>query len=66
MKASRGGIHYGGIVLGALVVGRLSGAAALSRPLPGAAGPLVGRLADQWGPRRVVMRCPPRRASGRE
>ncbi len=34
--------------------GALSGAAAVSLILLGAAGPLVGRLADRWGPRRVV------------
>src|SRR5881628_568375 len=34
--------------------GALSGAAAVSLLLLGAAGPLVGRLADRWGPRRVV------------
>jgi MFS family permease len=34
--------------------GALSGAAALSLLLLGAAGPLVGRLADQWGSRRVI------------
>ncbi len=32
----------------------LSGAAALSLFLLGAVGPFVGRLADRWGPRRVV------------
>lgn len=32
----------------------LSGAAALSLFLLGAVGPLVGRLADRWGPRRVL------------
>jgi MFS family permease len=32
----------------------LSGAAALSLLLIGAVGPLVGRLADRWGPRAVV------------
>ncbi|HXH82652.1 MAG TPA: MFS transporter [Candidatus Tectomicrobia bacterium] len=35
--------------------GALSGAAALSLLLLGAAGPLVGRLADRWGPRRVML-----------
>jgi MFS family permease len=34
--------------------GRLSGAAAVSLLLLGAVGPLVGRLADLWGPRRVT------------
>lgn len=34
--------------------GALSGAAALSLLLLGAVGPLVGRLADRWGPRRVI------------
>ena len=34
--------------------GALSGAAAVSLLLLGAAGPLVGRLADLWGPRRVI------------
>ncbi len=33
----------------------LSGAAALSLLLLGAVGPLVGWLADRWGPRRVIM-----------
>src|SRR5256885_16037859 len=35
--------------------GALSGAAAVSLLLLGAAGPLVGRLADRWGPRRIVI-----------
>ena len=35
--------------------GDLSGAAALSLLLLGAVGPWVGRLADRWGPRRVVI-----------
>src|SRR2546427_6323395 len=35
--------------------GALSGAAAISLLLLGAAGPVVGRLADRWGPRRVVI-----------
>ncbi len=34
--------------------GALSGAAAISLLLLGAAGPVVGRLADIWGPRRVI------------
>src|SRR5881397_4195258 len=34
--------------------GALSDAAANSLLVLGAAGPLVGRLADRWGPRRVV------------
>jgi len=82
VKASRGGLHYGWVVLGALVVvillgsglravfgvyikpmeatfgwdrAALSGAAALSLLLLGAAGPFVGWLADQWGPRRVIV-----------
>ncbi|MEX2221311.1 MAG: MFS transporter [Candidatus Rokuibacteriota bacterium] len=33
----------------------LSGAAALSLLLLGAAGPIVGSLADRWGPRRVIF-----------
>jgi MFS family permease len=82
VKGSRVGLHYGWIVLAALVVvmllgsglramfgvfikpmestfgwdrAALSGAAALSLLLLGAAGPFVGWLADQWGPRRVIM-----------
>ena len=35
--------------------GALSGAAAVSLLLVGAAGPLVGRLADRWGPKRVIL-----------
>jgi MFS family permease len=35
--------------------GALSGAAAISLLLLGAAGPIVGRLADRWGPRRVIL-----------
>jgi len=34
--------------------GALSGAAAISLLFLGAAGPFVGRLADRWGPRRVI------------
>src|SRR5437763_14693040 len=34
--------------------GALSGAAAISLLLLGAAGPVLGRLADRWGPRRVL------------
>ena len=34
--------------------GALSGAAAVSLLLLGAAGPFVGHLADRWGPRRVI------------
>ncbi|OLE39133.1 MAG: hypothetical protein AUG00_03440, partial [Candidatus Rokubacteria bacterium 13_1_20CM_2_70_7] len=34
--------------------GALSGAAAISLLLLGAAGPLVGRMADRWGPRAVI------------
>jgi MFS family permease len=82
MKATRGGLHYAWVVLGALVVvmlmgsglravfgvfikpmeatfgwdrAALSGAAAISLLLLGAAGPIVGWLADQWGPRRVIF-----------
>ncbi|HEX6078197.1 MAG TPA: MFS transporter, partial [Methylomirabilota bacterium] len=33
----------------------LSGAAAISLLLLGAAGPVVGWLADRWGPRRVIL-----------
>ena len=35
--------------------GALSGAAAISLLLLGAVGPFVGRFADRWGPRRVVV-----------
>jgi len=35
--------------------GALSGAAAISLLLLGAAGPVVGRFADRWGPRRIVV-----------
>jgi len=35
--------------------GALSGVAAVSLLLLGAVGPFVGRLADRWGPRRVVV-----------
>ncbi len=35
--------------------GALSGAAAFSLLLLGAVGPFIGRLADRWGPRRVVV-----------
>jgi len=35
--------------------GALSGAAAVSLLLLGAVGPWVGRLADVWGPRRVIV-----------
>jgi MFS family permease len=82
MKATRGGLHYAWVVLGALVVvmlmgsglravfgvfikpmeatfgwdrAALSGAAAISLLLLGAAGPIVGWLADQRGPRRVIF-----------
>jgi MFS family permease len=37
--------------------GALSGAAAISLLLLGASGPFVGRLADRWGPRYVIMVC---------
>jgi MFS family permease len=35
--------------------GALSGAAALSLLILGAVGPFAGRLADRWGPRRVIV-----------
>jgi len=35
--------------------GALSGAAAVSLLLLGAVGPVVGRLADRWAPRRIVI-----------
>src|SRR5712692_6913539 len=37
--------------------GQLSGAAAVSLLLLGAAGPFIGRLADRWGARRVIAVC---------
>ena len=37
--------------------GQLSGAAAISLLLLGAAGPFIGRLADRWGARRVIAVC---------
>src|SRR3989442_440371 len=45
--------------------GALSGAAAISLLLFGAAGPVVGRLADRWGPRRVIAIALVMLASGR-
>jgi MFS family permease len=82
MTVSRGKLHHGWIVLGAVVLimitasglravfgvfikpmeaefgwdrASLSGAAALSLLLVGAVGPMVGWLADRWGPRRVMI-----------
>src|SRR5205814_6530298 len=37
--------------------GALSGAAAMSLLLLGAAGPFLGRLADRWGAQRVIAAC---------
>jgi MFS family permease len=37
--------------------GGLSGAAAISLLLLGAVGPFIGRLADTWGARRVIVVC---------
>ena len=37
--------------------GQLSGAAAISLLLLGAAGPFIGRLADRWGARPVIAVC---------
>lgn len=37
--------------------GALSGAAAISLLLLGAVGPFLGRLADRWGAKRVVVTC---------
>jgi MFS family permease len=57
MKASRGALHYAWVVLGHLRLGSglaLRGAA-ISLLLLGAAGPVVGWLADRWGPRRVIL-----------
>jgi MFS family permease len=37
--------------------GAISGVAAISLLLLGAAGPFLGRLADRWGARRVIVVC---------
>ena len=55
MKASRGALHQPMKATFGWDRAALSGAAAVSLLLLGAAGPVVGWLADRWGPRRVIL-----------